>query len=168
MLRVAIVEDSAGDRIRLRSYLEKFSGECDETIRITEFFDGTSFLESYQSDYDLILLDIEMPHLINGMETAQELRLRDARVLHIFITNVAQYARNGYEVDALDYMIKPVNYYAFALKLKRCGVFSESRQGKFDASLYNLIVVGKISVNFTKNQLNIERMLCPDLRAYVL
>lgn len=124
MLRVAIVEDSADDRTRLRSYLKKFSGECDETIRITEFFDGTSFLESYQPDYDLILLDIEMPHL-NGMETAQELRLR----LLIFITNVAQYALNGYEVDALDYMIKPVNYYAFALKLKKVRRILRERTG---------------------------------------
>lgn len=109
MLRVAIVEDSVNDRVRLRSCLEKFTKECAETSRITEFFDGAPFLEPYQPDYDLVLLDIEMPHL-NGMGAARELRLRDARVLLIFITNVAQYALNGYEVDALDYMIKPVNY----------------------------------------------------------
>ena len=65
-----------------------------------------------------------MPHL-NGMETAQELRLR----LLIFITNVAQYALNGYEVDALDYMIKPVNYYAFALKLKKVRRILRERTG---------------------------------------
>ena len=128
MLRIAIVEDTADDRARLKDYLEKISNECGETSRITEFFDGAAFLESYRPDYDLVLMDIEMPHL-NGMETARELRMRDARVLLIFITNIAQYALNGYEVDALDYMLKPVNYYALALKLKKAQRILRERTG---------------------------------------
>lgn len=128
MLRVAIVEDSPDDQARLNGYLEKFSGEWGETCRVTAFSDGASFLEAYQPDYDLILLDIEMPRL-NGMETARELRLRDAHVLLIFITNMAQYALSGYEVDALDYMLKPVSYYAFAMKLKKVQRILRERTG---------------------------------------
>jgi DNA-binding LytR/AlgR family response regulator len=63
-------------------------------------------------------MDIRMPYL-NGMEAAHRLRTMDSKVLLIFITNLAQYAIKGYEVDALDYVLKPVSYYDFALKMTR-------------------------------------------------
>ena len=49
----------------------------------------------YEPIYDVLLLDIEMPKM-NGMDAAREIRKRDQRVLIIFITNMAQYAINGY------------------------------------------------------------------------
>lgn len=65
----------------------------------------------------MILLDVEMPAM-NGMDTARSIRLVDQEVLIMFITNLAQYALNGYEVQAFDYMLKPVSYSALAMKLK--------------------------------------------------
>ena len=57
------------------------------------------FLQGYQPNYDLVLMDVEMPGL-DGLETARELRMLDRAVILIFITNMAQYAIRGYEVDA--------------------------------------------------------------------
>ena len=54
----------------------------------------------YEPIYDVLLLDIEMPKM-NGMDAAREIRKRDQRVLIIFITNMAQYAINGYESGCL-------------------------------------------------------------------
>ena len=72
----------------------------------------------YEPIYDVLLLDIEMPKM-NGMDAAREIRKRDQRVLIIFITNMAQYAINGYEVGALDFVLKPIKYFSFSMKLEK-------------------------------------------------
>lgn len=56
---------------------------------------------------------------MDGMAAAEEIRKMDSEVIIIFITNMTQYAIRGYEVDALDYMLKPVNYFAFSQKLDK-------------------------------------------------
>jgi DNA-binding LytR/AlgR family response regulator len=118
MLRIAIVEDSESDRNKLKELIHQYVAECNEECDIQEFSDGFVFLTEYRMIYDLVLLDVEMPRM-NGMDTAKELREIDPSVLLIFVTNMAQYALKGYEVDALDYVLKPVTYYAFAMKLKK-------------------------------------------------
>ena len=59
-----------------------------------------------------------MPGL-NGMEAAEQIRQVDENVVLMFITNMIQYAIRGYSVGALDFVMKPVNYYTFSLKLTR-------------------------------------------------
>ena len=118
MIRVAIVEDDSNERDRLRDclcWLEESEGL---RFHVTEFSSGTAFIGSFEPGYDLVFMDIEMPGM-DGMETARALRKMDASVLLIFVTNMAQYAIAGYEVDALDFILKPVNRYSFAIKMKR-------------------------------------------------
>mgnify|MGYP000535369753 CR=1 FL=1 len=67
---------------------------------------------------DIVILDIEMPGM-NGMEAAEKIRQADEDVVLMFITNMIQYAIRGYSVGALDFVMKPVNYYTFSLKLTR-------------------------------------------------
>ena len=74
--------------------------------------------EHYQKDADLILLDVEMPGM-DGISLARRIRQDDKEVLLMFITNMAQYALHGYEVEAIDYVIKPLGYQEFALKMKK-------------------------------------------------
>ena len=69
-------------------------------------------------EYDAIFLDIEMPK-VNGMDAAEQIRDMDDDVVLMFITNMAQYAIQGYSVGALDFVMKPINYYTFSMKLKR-------------------------------------------------
>ena len=56
---------------------------------------------------------------MDGMTAAEEIRKVDPEVVIIFITNMAQYAIRGYAVDALDYVLKPVSYFAFSQRLER-------------------------------------------------
>ena len=115
---VAIVEDSPAEAELLRSYFARFTREHGVDFTLTCFASGEEFLNKYRPAYDLVLMDIGLPGH-NGMETAAALRERDRSVTLIFVTNMAQFAVKGYEVDAFDFVVKPVGYSNFALKLQR-------------------------------------------------
>ena len=118
MYHVAIVEDESSFAIQLQEYLKKYEEENDVRFKISVFGDGADILADYQPLYDIILLDIEMPK-VNGMKAAEEIRAQDANVTLMFITNMANYAIRGYEVGALDFVMKPINYYTFSMKMNR-------------------------------------------------
>ena len=118
MLRCAIVEDSPRELEHLKECLARYSAERDIPLETTAFGDAASFLEHYRADYDIVFMDIELPG-INGMEAAHRLREIDQQVILIFVTNMAQFAVKGYEVDALDYIIKPAQYGPLSIKLDR-------------------------------------------------
>ena len=118
MVRIALVEDDAGYREQLRQYLEQYEQECGEHFRITVFTDGDEIVENYRAEYDIILMDIEMTFM-DGMTAAEHIRKSDGEVVIIFITNMPQYVMKGYTVDALDYVLKPVSYFAFSQRIER-------------------------------------------------
>lgn len=118
MLEIAIVEDEESYRNILCEYLRKYETETEEEIHISVFTDGDEIVENYAAKFDIILMDIEM-QFMNGMEAARKIRESDTSVIIIFITNMAQYAIQGYEVDALDYVLKPISYFAFLQRIKR-------------------------------------------------
>lgn len=118
MIRVAVVEDEAQAAKTVKEYLSRYEMENSIKFDLKTFPNAISLLERYTAEYDLIFMDIRMPYM-NGMDAAHRLRALDQKVMLIFLTSLTQYAVAGYEVDALDYIIKPVNYYDFALKLTR-------------------------------------------------
>lgn len=128
MFKIAIVEDSQPAWERLRTFLERFEGENEEQFEITVFTDAVRFLSSFRQMYDLVFMDIDLPGL-DGMDAARRLRTIDSKVELVFVTNMAQYAVNGYEVDAAFYLVKPVHYGDFELKLKK---ILARRQGEDD------------------------------------
>ena len=118
MLRIAIVEDEDVFAQELLSYLTRFERERGETFLISRFSDGDEIADPYPGGFDLILMDICM-RFMDGMTAAEKIRESDDQVVIIFITNRADYAIRGYQVDALDYVLKPVNYISFAQKMSR-------------------------------------------------
>ena len=117
-MRIAIVEDEQQQRELLRDYVCQYARDTGAHHTVELFGSGEELLERYSPQYDIILLDIEMPGL-NGMETAERIRARDADVVLMFVTNMAQYAVGGYAVGALDFVLKPVNYNTFSLRFAR-------------------------------------------------
>ena len=118
MYRVAVVEDSPADSQKLQAMLKRYSEEYGVLFEVEAFSRPDRFLASCGRSFDLVFMDIELPEM-DGMETARRLREIDSLVTLIFVTNMAQYALNGYEVAALDFVLKPVSYASFAMKLKR-------------------------------------------------
>ncbi len=113
MINVAIVDDDKSYVDQLREYFEQYIKESGEMIKITAFSDGDSIVHKYRSQFDIILMDIEMKFM-DGMSAAEEIRKMDSSVIIIFITNTPQYAIKGYAVQALDYLLKPLSYFAFS------------------------------------------------------
>ncbi|MDE6888854.1 MAG: LytTR family DNA-binding domain-containing protein [Eubacterium sp.] len=118
MIRIAIVEDDELYVDQLRQYLKDYQSETGEDFEIRAYRDGDGITLDYKAQYDLILMDIQM-RFVDGMTAAEEIRKMDSEVIIIFITNMAQYAIRGYEVGALDYILKPVTYFAFTQKIGR-------------------------------------------------
>ena len=118
MIKIAIVEDEAMYAKQLEEFLHQYEKENGEAFDITIYSDGDQIVNKYQSQYDIILMDVEMKFM-DGMSAAEEIRKVDTEVVIIFITNMAQYAIRGYAVDALDYVLKPVSYFAFSQRLSR-------------------------------------------------
>ena len=118
LIRIALVEDDPICRDQLRGYLERYGSESGEKLTVASFADGDEIALNYKADYDIILMDIEMKFM-DGMTAAEMIREKDDTVVIIFITNSPQYAIKGYAVDALDYVLKPVTYYAFSQRITR-------------------------------------------------
>lgn len=130
MVRIAVVEDEAACSEKICSYLRQYENEKNEHFEITAFTDGDEITENYKAEYDIILMDIQM-RFMDGMSAAEAIREMDSEVVIIFITNMAQYAIRGYAVDALDYVLKPVSYFAFSQRLERAISRMEKRKGTY-------------------------------------
>ena len=118
MIRVAIVDDNGADRKKIRDCLDFVARKENQIFEISEFCDAESFFMKFDCNYEIVFFDIEMPGC-DGMTAAKRLRRIDKVVTLVFVTNLAQYAVAGYEVDALDYILKPVDKYSFSLKMRR-------------------------------------------------
>jgi DNA-binding LytR/AlgR family response regulator len=118
MIEIAIVEDEQLHVDQITRYLKKFEEETGYAFHLQIYSDGAEIAEYYPGGIDIILMDIQMRYM-DGMTAAEAIRREDKSVIIMFITNMTQYAIRGYEVDALDYIVKPVEYFSFAWKMQR-------------------------------------------------
>ena len=129
MVRIGLVDDDSEHLKLMREFLGRYEREEKVGFSIEEYRDGLSFVEDYDGTLDVVFLDIEMPH-IDGMTAAKKIRERDQTLGIVFVTNMAQFAIHGYEVNAIDFIVKPVSYYVFADKLKKAIRFSFANTDK--------------------------------------
>ncbi len=130
MIQIIIAEDDPKCFQELSQFLADYSNETGHIFQITHYDNGEDLVEHYKPGYDLLLLDIEMP-FINGMEAAGHIRKIDPEVVIIFVTNLAQYAIQGYAVNALDYVLKPLNYFSFSQRLTRALRYVRKRENHY-------------------------------------
>lgn len=152
-MRIAIVDDEAPVRLQLNDYVNQYASENRLSIEAQVFSSAGAFLEAEKSGFDILLLDIEMDDM-DGMALARDIRLRNERIIIIFITNMAQYALEGYEVQALDFIVKPVTYANFAFRLKRA-----VRRLPQDAEQYLLVKDGTAAYKLPISQIDYVEVL---------
>lgn len=128
-IKVSIVEDDDGAAAQITGYLERYGAGKGIDFDVTRYKNTSLFLANYNSSADLILMDIMLPDG-DGMSAIAKIRERDADVTVIFVTNMSQYAVKGYEVRALDFIVKPVSYGNFSVKLDGALAVIRQRAGK--------------------------------------
>lgn len=107
-LTIAICDDNENQISELRRLLDEWSADKPFALAIEEYISAEGFLFSYSDKpCDLLLLDIEMRGL-NGMELAKRLRSNGDMLPIVFITGYSDYIAEGYDVEALHYLLKPV------------------------------------------------------------
>lgn len=150
MYRIAIVEDESEESDRLVGFLNRYQTEHSESFQIQVFSSASKFWFHFNSNFDLIFMDIELPDG-NGMEVVREIRRVDENVTVIFVTNMAQYAVKGYEVRAFDFIVKPVTYYNFSVKLQNVltifnqnkdrDIWISNKDGKMKLSVSSILYI---------------------------
>ena len=118
MIRIAIVEDEDDYAKQLIGFLRQYEQEKETELSIEVFGNGMDFVSDYNAKYDVVFMDIKLPHM-NGMQCAARLRRLDEEVALIFVTSMNQYALKGYEVGAMGYMIKPISYFPLSVLMDK-------------------------------------------------
>ncbi len=119
LYRIAICDDEEDFVRLLGAQVSEILRERGVDFEITAFPSGEALL-SYLSEkaaaFDLFLLDIIMKE-VSGVDTAKAIRLTNDSAAIIFTTSSNQYVFSGYEVQALQYLLKPVNRQALSSAL---------------------------------------------------
>ncbi len=123
------MEDEVSQAELLTDYINKYAAKSHQQFSVTHLPDGIDLVDDYKSQFDIILLDIQMKHL-DGMTAAEKIRKLDEDVVIIFITSTVQYAVQGYAVDALGYVLKPVPYLQFEQLFEKAITRVKAKQEK--------------------------------------
>ncbi len=109
MYHIAICDDEIEFVSELKDLLKRYSGETGIELMIAEYRNGQELIENYDTTTDLIFLDIQM-NKMDGLTAAGKIRELDEEVSIIFLTSLKQYALEGYQYQAVNYIVKPMKY----------------------------------------------------------
>ncbi|QUY64124.1 response regulator transcription factor [Helcococcus kunzii] len=113
IVRIAIIDDDRNIRDVYESYVlewARVSKRGSLLVEVEKYISAESFLFDYEEDnnFDIILLDIEMGEM-NGVELSKRIRVRDSNVQIVFISGYSEDIGYGYEVEALNFLVKPID-----------------------------------------------------------
>ena len=128
MTKIAIVDDNKEQASAIELAIAEY-GKIAGLSFVVDYYPSAYALDTRDSEYDLLFLDIQMPGK-DGMSYAREIRARNPDVLICFTTSFAQYALKGYEVNAVDYILKPIATAEFITKFPRMLRFISKNPGK--------------------------------------
>ena len=111
MIKIAMVDDEIGSMQDVTHMLSDYFEKRDEEVQISKYSNSLEFLSKYKAQFDVIIIDIAMPG-INGLEMSKKIREVDNTVIMVFLTSMKQFAINGYEVNAVGFIVKPVTEYS--------------------------------------------------------
>lgn len=133
-VRVLIVDDEAPAREELKYLLRAYP----DLSVAAEAADGIAALEAYRaSKPEVVFLDIQIPG-IQGIDLAATLSQMSEPPLIVFVTAFDSYAVRAFELNALDYLLKPIAEERFAATVARIRETRGDREGKYQEYLKSL------------------------------
>lgn len=127
-----MTEDDVAAADRLSDMINGWAEARGLHVSITRF-ERAGDLLSRPATFDIVFMDIGLPDM-SGMDAARALRERDARAVMIFCTTMAQFAVEGYSVNAFDYLVKPVDRASLEITLDgACRLLT--REGREDVAV---------------------------------
>ncbi len=146
LINVAIVENEEDVALKDEKLLERYAEENKITIEKKIFSNAMDFLED-QTVFDAVLMDIDMPG-INGMDAAEQLRNQNKNIDIVFTTNLPQYAIDGYKVEAIDFVIKPVTFPNLSFAMDK---IVEKKKNSLNDSFF--LKIGSMARRFDNDEL---------------
>ncbi len=147
-VRIIVAEDEDREYNAIFPIVDKYFNNISRPYKITRYVSGQKLIDEYKKA-DIILMDIELNES-SGMEAAMKIREKDENVIIIFCTKMAQFAVKGYEVDALDFIVKPFTYESLAYRLNRAmkrldslpsSILVKTKQGVVSVDLAKLLYI---------------------------
>lgn len=127
MIRIAVCDDRNDELSNTVSLIKDWLSANNMAAELSSFSDGDSLIsKARQTEFDLIFLDIIMP-LLNGIDTAREIRRENKSVKIVFLTSSEDFALDSYSVKAVDYCIKPASREKISEILQNCVAEIDSR-----------------------------------------
>ena len=116
-MKAAVIEDEMSHRMLLCEEIRKWGLDTKEPVSICEYDSAEAFLFDWedQPSFDVLFIDIQMGQM-DGVAMARKIREKDRNTALVFTTGVAEWMSVGYEVEALHYLLKPID----DKKLREC------------------------------------------------
>lgn len=118
MIQIAVCDDELAVRVLIQEYLSRYAKEKNLELHTDFFENGEALILTFGKQYDLIILDVEMPGM-DGIKVAEKIREQDKLVIITFLTLYEKYAYRSYLVEASGYQTKPVEYESFRSELEK-------------------------------------------------
>lgn len=107
--KIAVCDDNETDQAYVIGFLNTWAQQNNRATEVHSFASAEQFLFQYadEKDYHVLILDIEMGKM-NGVELARELRMGNSELQIVFVTGFPDFIAEGYDVDAIHYLMKPL------------------------------------------------------------
>ncbi|MCC8027321.1 MAG: LytTR family DNA-binding domain-containing protein [Clostridium sp.] len=110
-MKIAVIDDSIEESRQLSGFIDTYFSKANLSQHTTIFNTAVDFLGVWRREaFDLVFIDIFLKHEASGIRIAERVRKEDDQCTIIFTTSSTDFALKGYEVRALDYMLKPITY----------------------------------------------------------
>ena len=107
-MNIAVIDDSIDEARQLAGYINTYFTDAHICQQTTIFNTAADFLHLWHRNaFDLVFIDIFLKGEASGIRVAERIRKDDDQCALIFTTSSTDFALKGYEVRALDYMVKP-------------------------------------------------------------
>ena len=120
IIHIAMLEDNKAEASATMEMVDRYFKGSENEYTLKVFSSSKELLEQSISKFDLLLLDILLEgEEINGMDIAKKIRESNPKVAIVFLTKSTHFAIEGYKVNAIDYIVKPIVYEEFLLKMHK-------------------------------------------------